>query len=98
MYNGVGDNMRDFIDPFTYNFPSVDLHGEDRVGAITKVDELINDCIRIKSYDIIVVHGKGSGVLKNAVHEYLKRDKRVISFKTDNMNDGVTIVKLKEDL
>ena len=89
--------MKEIIDPFTYNYPSIDLHGEDRVGAITKVNELINDCIRIKSYDIIVVHGRGSGVLKNAVHEYLKHDKRVLSFKQDNFNDGMTIVKLKED-
>ncbi len=90
--------MKEYIDPFTYGFPSIDLHGEDKIGAITKVDELINDCLRIKSYDIIIVHGKGSGVLKSAIHEYLKHDKRVESFKLDNFNDGSTIVRLKENI
>lgn len=89
--------MRDFIDPFTFNYESIDLHGEDKVGAITKVNNLINDCIRIKKYDIMIVHGKGSGILKTCIHDYLKHDKRVSSFKLDNMNDGVTIVKIKED-
>ena len=90
--------MKEYVDPFTYGYPSVDLHGEDRIGAITKVNELINDCIRIKSYDIMIVHGRGSGILKSSIHDYLKHDKRVASFKQDNLNDGVTIVKLKEDL
>ena len=90
--------MEKFVDPFTYSYPSIDLHGEDRVGAITLVNNFINDCIRIKSYDIIIIHGRGSGVLKQSIHDYLKHDKRVISFKQDNINDGVTIVKIKEDL
>ena len=60
-----------------------------------KVKETITDCIKLKKYDIIVVHGKGTGVIKKEVHEYLKKDKRVLSYKTDNLNDGVTLVKLK---
>ena len=90
--------MNNYIDPFTYSFPSIDLHGEDRIGAITKVNELINDCIRVKKYDIIIIHGKGSGILKTSIHDYLKHDKRVASFKIDNMNDGVTVVKIKEEV
>ena len=89
--------MEKYVNPFTYGYPSVDLHGEDRVGAIVKVNELINDCIRLKKYDIMIIHGKGSGVLKESVHDYLKHDKRIISFKIDNFNDGVTIVKVKEE-
>lgn len=88
--------MRKINDPFTFNFPSIDLHGEDKIGAIVKTKEFINDCKKLKKYDIIIIHGKGSGVLKSAIHEYLKNNKDVILYKTDNINDGITIVKLKE--
>lgn len=90
--------MKKTNDAFTYYYPSIDLHGEDRVGAIVKVKDFISDSYKLKNYDIIIMHGKGSGALKDAVHEYLRNNKNVISFKTDNFNDGITIVKLKEEL
>ncbi len=88
--------MRKIDDPFIAGFPLLDLHGEDRVGAIVKVKELISDSIKLKNYNLVLIHGKGTGVLKEAVHEYLKHDKRVLDYKLDNINDGITIVKLKE--
>ena len=87
--------MKRINDPFIFNYPSLDLHGEDKIGAIVKVKEFINDCKKLKKYDIIIIHGKGSGVLKNAIHELLRNNKDIESFKTDNLNDGITIVKLK---
>ena len=87
--------MKRIDDPFIASYPSVDLHGEDRVGALIKVNELINDSLKLKCYNIVLVHGKGTGVLKENIHEYLKHDKRVEEFKLDNINNGITIVKLK---
>ena len=81
---------------FSNNLPSVDLHGEDRVTALIKVDEFINDSIKLKHKNILVIHGKGSGVLKNAIHDYLKKDKRVIDYSLD-INTGQTIISLKID-
>ena len=42
--------------------------------------------------NIVIVHGKGLGIVKNAVHEALKINKMVVSYKVDNFNDGCTIV------
>lgn len=86
--------MRRIDDPFIASYPSVDLHGEDKIGAIVKVNELINDSLKLKSYNIVLIHGKGTGVLKEAIHDCLRKDKRVEDFKLDNMNDGITVVKL----
>ena len=88
--------MKKINDPFLISYPTLDLHGEDRVGALIKVKEFINDCKKLKKYDIIVIHGKGSGILKSVVHEFLHNNNNVISYKTDNQNDGMTIIKLKE--
>ena len=87
--------MKNRIDPFLYNVPHLDIHGYDRFGAIAMIKNFIYNNIRIDNKKIIVVHGKGSGILKKATHDYLKSDKRVLQFKTNNYNDGETIILLK---
>ncbi len=86
--------MKDFIDPFLYNVPSLDLHGYDRFSAIAIMDSFIEDNLKIGIKKIIIIHGKGSGILKQITHEYLKKDKRVLEYKVYNFNDGETIVIL----
>lgn len=87
--------MKEFIDPFLYNVPHLDIHGYDRYGAVAMIKNFIENNLRIEQKKLVIVHGKGTGVLKNATHEYLKHDKRVLEFKTNNYNDGETIVILK---
>ena len=84
-----------YIDPFLYNLPHLDLHGYDRTGAIAMTKMFIDENTRIKEHKIIIVHGKGTGILKQAIHEYLHTDKRVLEYKTNNYNDGETIVIIK---
>ena len=82
----------------TNKTPRLDLHGEITSMVEVLVNEFINDNIKLRNYNIIIIHGKGSGILKSATHEYLSKDKRVDSYKLDNFNDGMTIVKIKEEL
>ena len=84
-----------FIDPFLYNLPHLDLHGYDRTGAVAMTKMFIDENIKTKENRIVIVHGKGSGILKQSVHEYLHTDKRILEYKTNNYNDGETIVTLK---
>ena len=81
---------------YTDNLPSIDLHGEDRVNALIKVDEFINDNIKLKNKRIVLIHGIGQGILKNEIHNFLRKDKRIMSFELD-INVGQTIVSLKLD-
>ena len=87
--------MKKYFDPFLDVLPHLDIHGYDRYGATAMIDVFIDNNLRIGEKKIIVIHGKGSGILKSATHEYLKRDKRVSEFKMNNYNDGETIVILK---
>lgn len=87
--------MKEYIDPFLYNLPHLDLHGVDRTGASAMIKIFIDQNLRIDNKKLIIVHGKGTGIVKNATHEYLKSDRRVLSYKTNNYNDGETIVILK---
>ena len=87
--------MKNFIDPFLYNLPKLDIHGYDRTGAQAEIKIFIDNNLRIDEKKIVIIHGKGEGILKSATHEYLKKDRRVLSFKINNFNDGETIVYLK---
>ena len=87
--------MKEFVDPFLYNLPHLDLHSYDRTGAVAMTKMFIDENLRVEQKNIVIVHGKGTGIIRKAVHEYLKTDKRVLLFKTNNYNDGETIVNLK---
>ena len=87
--------MKEFIDPFLYNLPHLDLHGYDRTGAVAMIKMFIDECTKMGNKKMVIVHGKGTGILKKATHEYLKTHHKVLEYKTNNYNDGETIVILK---
>lgn len=89
--------MRKIVDPFIDFLPSIDLHGMDRVCARIKTEEFINDNIKLKNNKIVIVHGKGEGILKDEVYKTLKINKNVQDYKLDVFNVGRTIVNLKKD-
>ena len=78
------------------SLPTIDLHGLDRDTARVKVNEFIKDNISMKKDIICIIHGIGSGILKNEVHKTLKNNKYVIEYKLFFNNIGSTIVKLKK--
>ena len=80
---------------FVDSLPSIDLHAIDRDYARVKVLEFINDNIKMKNDIICIVHGIGSGIIKNEVHNTLKRNKNVLEYKLFYGNVGCTIAKLK---
>lgn len=80
---------------FIDSFPSIDLHGLDRDTARVKVLEFINDNVKMKKDIICIVHGIGSGIVKNEIHSTLKKNKNVVEYKLFFNNVGCTIVKLK---
>ena len=82
-------------DIFLERYPKIDLHGYDRDSARVAVDDFVLENVMLKNETIVIINGIGSGIVKQAVHECLRYNKNVVSFKTDNLNNGCTIVKLK---
>ena len=83
---------------YTKIYPTLDLHGEYSFSVGYLTNEFINDNICLKNKMICIMHGIGEGIVKSSVHNYLKNDRRVKSYKVDILNPGCTIVELKEDL
>ena len=90
--------MKNFIDPFLYNAPHLDIHGYDRYGATAMIKNFIDNCVRIDSKKIVIVHGKGTGKLREGIHKFLKTNSLVKSFRIGTFGEGemgVTVVELK---
>jgi len=83
-------------DIFLERYPKIDLHGYDRDSARMATNDFINENMILGNDTIVIVHGIGLGIVKREVHEALRLNKNVIEYKTDNFNDGLTIVKLKK--
>ena len=65
--------------------------------AIPLVDKFLDDCILAKLQTTRIVHGKGTGKLRQGIHTYLKKHPRVKSFRPGTYGEGemgVTIVSL----
>ena len=77
------------------NLPSLDLHGLDREITAILVNEFISDNYKLGNGKVVIIHGKGTGILKKTVHETLKKNKNVLKYYIDFFNDGTTIVEIK---
>ena len=76
----------------------INLLGKTTDEAVTELDKYLDDACVAHLNTVRVVHGKGTGALRKAVHNYLRRQKRVKSFRLGEFGEGdagVTIVTLK---
>ncbi|MBR4014088.1 MAG: Smr/MutS family protein, partial [Clostridia bacterium] len=76
----------------------VDLRGMTGDEAWSVVDKYFDDAAISGFHSVRLIHGKGTGALKNALWAYLRRDKRVASFRIGQFGEGdggVTVVELK---
>ena len=76
--------------------PTLDLHGESSDIARVLIESFIKENIKLKNEFIVIIHGKGTGILRSTTKEVLTHNKCVEEFKLYWFNDGMTVVKLKK--
>ena len=78
--------------------PELNLLGLTTDDAIYKLDKYLDEARVSHLQSVRIVHGKGTGALRNAVHQYLRRQKGIKSFRLGDFGEGdagVTIVTFK---
>lgn len=78
--------------------PEINLIGKTTDEAIALLDKYLDDAYLSHLGSVRIVHGKGTGALRNAVHTYLKRQKHVKSYHLGEYGEGdagVTIAEFK---
>jgi DNA mismatch repair protein MutS2 len=78
--------------------PTLDLRGERAEDALTKTMSFVDDAIMLGMPEIKFLHGRGNGVLRQVVRDYLRSQRAVASVAdehADRGGDGVTIAVLK---
>ena len=67
--------------------------------AIFVIDKFLDDCYLAKLQTVRIVHGKGTGKLREGIHKFLKTNSHVDSFRIGTFGEGemgVTVVTLKK--
>ncbi len=80
--------------------PEINLIGKTTDEAIALLDKYLDDAYIAHLPSVRIVHGKGTGALRNAVQKHLKRQKYVKSFRLGELGEGdsgVTIAEFKAD-
>ena len=78
--------------------PELNLLGMTTDDAIWKLDKYLDEARVSHLQSVRIVHGKGTGALRNAVHQYLRKQKWIKSFRLGDFGEGdagVTIVTLR---
>ena len=80
--------------------PEINLLGKTTDEAISALDKYLDDAYLAHLKSVRIVHGKGTGALRQAVHQHLKRVKYVKSYRLGEYGEGdagVTIAVFKEN-
>lgn len=80
---------------FVDSIPKLDLHGYDRDSARVAVNDFIRDNKKMGNEVVNIVHGIGSGIVKEACINALSHNKDVIEFKSVYNNRGCMLVQIK---
>lgn len=78
--------------------PEIDLRGMDAVEAICVMDRYLDEAMRSNLPSVRIIHGKGTGTLRAAVQQSLRKNKFIKSFRLGvygEGEDGVTIAEFK---
>lgn len=76
----------------------IDLRGMEAVEAVLAAERYIDSAVMSRLKTVTIIHGKGTGVLRAAIQQMLKKNKAVKSFRLGRYGEGetgVTVVELK---
>ncbi|MGI6621861.1 MAG: endonuclease MutS2 [Acetivibrionales bacterium] len=76
----------------------LDIRGLNVEEALDKVDKYIDDAVVSGLHEVTIIHGKGTGTLRKAIHKHFRNHSHVETYRLGSYGEGetgVTIVELK---
>jgi DNA mismatch repair protein MutS2 len=76
----------------------LDLRGANLEESYIEVDRFLDESLLSNLTQVYIIHGKGTGVLRTGIQEFLRRHRHVKSYRLGNYGEGgagVTVVELK---
>jgi DNA mismatch repair protein MutS2 len=77
--------------------PEIDIRGQRAEEAIPKIQEFIDEAIMFEVAELRILHGKGHGILKETIRNFLRTEPMVRNFKDEHVDfggAGITVVNL----
>lgn len=78
--------------------PEIKLIGYNSTDAVNELDKYIDNAVMSGLNTVRIIHGKGSGILRKVIHEYLKKNQSVSTYSLAEYGEGdagVTVAHLK---
>jgi DNA mismatch repair protein MutS2 len=94
-FGNIIDSMNDKMTSFKFQ---LDVRGKRGEEAVEMVRQYIDDAIVLNINEVKILHGKGFGILRSIIHDYLKSVPEVKQFRDEHVErggQGITIVILK---
>ena len=88
----------DYVGNISFDaYSRLDIRGKRAYEALPEIDEFLNSALMCNLEEVTIIHGKGTGALRHAVHEYLRDHPTVKSLRLGELvegGDGVTVLEL----
>lgn len=97
IYSGTRPKM-DLNEKIKKFKPNIDLRGMRVDEAISEIQHFIDDAVLLTVPEVRILHGKGNGVLRHLVHQYLRTIPEVKKFEDESIENGghgITVVSFK---
>jgi DNA mismatch repair protein MutS2 len=87
-YSGTSENF----------YPQIDLRGKRGDEALSEIDKFIDKSVMLGFDSVRILHGKGDGILRKLIRDYLRKYSEIESMEDEHVDfggAGITIVKLR---
>ncbi|MBN1819710.1 MAG: Smr/MutS family protein [Prolixibacteraceae bacterium] len=96
--NKTKANILENLSQKRLNFkPDIDIRGQRVEEAISNIQAFIDDAIMLEVKQLRILHGKGNGILKESIRDFLRAEPMVKNFKDEHVQfggAGITVVNL----
>ena len=78
--------------------PELDVRGETIDEAVYRIEKQLSDALLSSLTEVRIIHGKGTGALRNGIHAWLRTQPYIAEFHLASFGEGdagVTVVRLK---